>query len=198
MLHLLLFVFDDKISLLLHLYFMWIRCIVVVFFTLTQGLSKMNCTSPICEYCHMSSKCKGKNIPWLQGKMRSCSISCNYLHRIAVSCFDHENNWIKLITCPAEYYTCAQQSCIHSDFWWNWLSFASGCRFKFCHKNAVVTTWPYKHLNIIITLIMVIFSELIPGWDTNFDECWSPQGKQAHNYLLPSTNPVCKIARKWE
>lgn len=138
--------------------------------------------SPIFSLLHLKSI---ENILMsLQGKMRSCSISCNYVYRIVVSRFDHENNWIKVITCPAEYYTCAQQSCIHCDFWWNWLSFASGCWFKFYHKNAAVTPWSYKHLNIIITLIMVIFSELILWWDMNFDECWLPQGKQAHNYLL--------------
>lgn len=71
--------------------------------------------SPICKYCHVF-KWRGKNIRmWIWGYMRSCFISCNYLHRIAVCRFDHENNWIKLITCPAEYYTSAQQSQILTE-----------------------------------------------------------------------------------
>lgn len=31
---------------------------------------------------------------------------------------------------------------------------------KLYHKNTAVATWSYKHVNIIITLIMAIFSEL--------------------------------------
>lgn len=52
------------------------------------------------EFVTFYSKCSDKNFyDVTSGEMRSNSINHNYLHRIVVSRFDHENNWIKLIAC---------------------------------------------------------------------------------------------------
>lgn len=47
--------------------------------------------------------------------VRKCDVTRRHKHRasplsvrIVVSCFDHKSNWIKLITRPANYYTCVQ------------------------------------------------------------------------------------------